>query len=169
MNLLERLNKYKENRIFNKIRSGNIDEQALIKAFKRSSNKTDFIAKCVSEMNFRLPESLVNAILEVAKSDKQFLMNMPYIGQRNGEIDSLVISKLDANDIVRNPNILELLSFAKRLEILEGVDIELITPEAIKKLIPYQRKQFISSMRIEKVQGAFVDVLEEEDKSDLAK
>lgn len=76
MNLFERINKNRENKILRQIRSGNIDEKALIKAFKNTTNKINFIAQCNSALQHKLPEGLTNAIIELAKTNADFLKSV---------------------------------------------------------------------------------------------
>lgn len=76
MNFFERINKNREDRIFRQIRSGNIDEKTLVKIFKSSNNKINFIQQCNSILKHQLPEKLLDAIIECAERDTDFLIRV---------------------------------------------------------------------------------------------
>ena len=76
MNFFERINQNREDKILRKIRSGNIDERALLKAFRSSNDKINFVAQCNSALQYQLPESLTSAILELAEINTDFLLKI---------------------------------------------------------------------------------------------
>ena len=168
MNFFERRNQNKEEKIIKDLRRNiHVDEKKIVKAFFKSVNKENFIIQCSSATKYQLPQSLENAIINLALKDRTFLlMTCPliYRNLRNrSALDNLFLS-LETKDFVAFPKILTLLDKEKQFEILNSIELSEITPNVLSNVNVEIRAKFLSQVPIQNISSSLFNTLSNEDR-----
>lgn len=175
MDFFERLNQKKEKNIIENIRRyGKVDERAILKAFEKTRDKRNFIIQCCLAMNYHLPMALEEAIINFSRKNKEFLLkdcSSIYHGLSANSRDKMneIIMTLDHVELMSNPEIFNLIASEQQLDILMNVDINLITPQILKKTQESIRQKFIYSQDIENISKEWLETIPEEKRIELLK
>lgn len=125
-------------------------------------------------MNYHLPMALEEAIINFSRKNKEFLLkdcSSIYHGLSANSRDKMneIIMTLDHVELMSNPEIFNLIASEQQLDILMNVDINLITPQILKKTQESIRQKFIYSQDIENISKEWLETITEEKRIELLK
>lgn len=175
MDFFERINKKREEKLLHNIRqSRKVDERAILKAFAKTRDKSNFIIQCYNAMKFQLIQGLEEAIINLAQNDKNFLLtDCPSIyfmlrGTARNKMKEIFIN-LNNSELMNNPRIFSFMDGEEQLEILKNADINLITPQILGQTNEHARLEFIYTHDTQTIPKDWLETITEEQRIEISK
>lgn len=175
MDFFERLNQNREKKIIENIRRyGKVDERAILKTFKKTSDKRKFIIQCSLAMNHQLPMVLEEAIIDFSRKNKEFLLrdcSSIYTTLSHGSREKMneIFMTLNNIEMMSKPEIFKWIDTEQQLDILRNVDRNLITPQILAQINENARLEFIYNQGIETISKEWLETIPEVQRIELSK